>query len=70
MNETQRKTLYSVTTAISAVLVAYGVYSAATGDQIVGVIQAVISLIPTIAGIVAHRNTPTAPGPGEPPTAP
>lgn len=70
MSDTQRKALYIAASSISAVLVAYGVYSAATGDQILGIVQAVIAAIPTIAGIVAHRNVPSNPGPGEPPSEP
>ena len=66
MNEIQRKALYSLASAISGVLVAYGVYTASTGDTLLGVIQAIIAVVPTVTGVIAHRHVPAIPGSGEP----
>lgn len=60
MSEIQRKALYSVASSLSALLVAFGVYSAADGDTLLGIVQAVVAAVPAIAGIIAHKHTPTA----------
>ena len=61
MNESDRKLIYSAVVAVSAVLVAYGVYDASVQNSILELIQGLLSLIPVVGGIIAHRHVSTPP---------
>ncbi len=70
MSESNRKAIYSAVVAVSAVLVAYGVYDATIQNSILSLCQGILSLVPVVGGIIAHRHVSTPPSSDDGPQIP